>query len=96
MKMEYVKVREADGLTILSDGAGHTAAFEFVELYVLDGAEYAVLLQEGDDMVTILCFEEAAADGRERYYPVEDDGVFEELCRRFAADHGDEFDFESY
>ena len=93
MKMEFVKIKDADGLMILSDGQGNTAAFEFLEMYVLNGAEYAVLLQSDDDMVTILRFEEASADGRERYYPVEDDAVFDEIYASFAADHSDEFDF---
>ena len=77
----------------LSDGEGNTAAFEFLEMYARNGAEYAVLLQEGDDMVTILRFEENGPDGRERYYGVEDDGVFEELYASFVRDHADEFDF---
>ena len=93
MKMEFVKIRDADGMMILSDSEGNTAAFEFLELYAKDGAEYAVLLQEGDDMVTILRFEEKGADGRERYFIVDDDAVFEELYRAFMDDHGDEFDF---
>ena len=77
----------------LSDGEGNTAAFEFLEMYARNGAEYAVLLQEGDDMVTILRFEENAPDGREHYYTVEDDALFEELYDAFISDHGDEFDF---
>ena len=96
MKMELVKVRDADGLTVLSDGAGHTAEFEFLEMYVRDGREYAVLLQKGDDMVTILRFEENGADGKERYYTIEDDALFDALYRQFAADFGDEFDFMPY
>ena len=93
MKMELVKTGDADGLMILADGAGNTAAFEFLEMYVLDGAEYAVLLQNGDDMVTILRLEETDGGG-ERYYTVEDDDVFEEVYRRFMSDHEDEFSFE--
>ena len=91
--MDLVKIRDADGMMILSDEQGNTASFEFLEMYARDGEEYAVLLQSGDDMVTILRFEETAADGREHYYPVEDDALFEELYAAFAADHGDEFDF---
>ena len=91
--MELVKIRDMDGMMILADEEGNMAAFEFLELYVRDGREYAVLLQSGDDMVTILRFQEAAPGGKERYYTVEDDAVFEELYAAFVADHGDEFDF---
>lgn len=85
---------DADGLMILSDEEGNTASFEFLEMYVRDGAEYAVLLQSGDDMVTILRMEEAGEHGKERFFYVEDDGLFEDLYESFMADHGDEFDFE--
>lgn len=85
---------DADGLMILSDDEGNTGTFEFLEMYVRDGAEYAVLLQSGDDMVTILRMEEAGADGTERYYYVEDDDLFEDIYSSFMSDHGDEFDFE--
>lgn len=91
--MELVKTGETDGLMILADGEGNTAAFEFLEMYVLAGAEYAVLLQAGDDMVTILRFEEKGPDGREHYFTVEDDAVFEEVYRLFSMDHDDEFSF---
>ena len=92
--MEFIKVRDLDGMMELSDGEGNTAVFEFVELYARNGAEYAVLLQRGDDMVTILRFEESGADGREHYYVVEDDAVFDEVYAAFMRDHGDEFDFD--
>ncbi len=94
MKMELVKVRDTDGMTVLADEEGNTAEFEFVELYVRGGSEYAVLLQKGDDMVTIMRFEESGADGKERYYPIEDDALFDALFRQFAEDFGEEFDFE--
>ena len=92
--MEYVKVSDADGLMILSDEEGNTGAFEFLEMYVRDGAEYAVLMQSGDDMVTIPRMEESGADGKERYFYVDDDDIFEDIYESFMSDHGDEFDFE--
>ena len=93
MEMELIKIRDLDGTMLLSDRQGNTAEFEFVELYARDGAEYAVLLQSGDDMVTILRFEENGPDGIEHYYTVEDDALFDDLYAAFAADHADEFDF---
>lgn len=94
MKMEYIRIADEDGMMVLADEDGNTAAFEFLELYVRNGAEYAVLLQKGDDMVTILRLEEHGADGKERYFFVEDDDLFESLYDAFMQDHGDEFDFE--
>lgn len=94
MKMELVRIKDADGMMLLADEDGNTAEFEFVELYVREGSEYAVLLQKGDDMVTIMRFVEKGPDGKERYYPIEDDALFDELFRRFAEDFSDEFDFE--
>ena len=94
MKMELVKIKDADGLMVLSDEDGNTAEFEFLELYVRKGSEYAVLLQKGDDMVTIMRFDERSADGKERYYSIEDDALFDDLFRQFTEDFGDEFDFE--
>ena len=79
---------------ILSDEEGNTGAFEFLEMYVRDGAEYAVLLQPGDDMVTILRMEEMGADGKEHYFCVDDDDLFDDIYQSFMSDHGDEFDFE--
>lgn len=91
--MEFLKIKDVDGMMLLADKDGNTAEFEFVEMYARGGSEYAVLLQTGDDMVTILRFEEQGADGRERYYTVEDDDVFNAVYADFVRDHSDEFDF---
>lgn len=92
--MEFVKIKDRDGFIILSDDKGNTAEFEFIDMAVIDGTEYAVLLQTGDDMVTILRFEETAADGKEHYYTIDDDRVFEKVFSVFREEFGDEFDFE--
>lgn len=92
--MRFEKVSDKDGNIILADAEGNTAEFEFVEMSVFDGEEYAVLLEKGDDMVTILRFEENAPDGREYYYTVDDDDVFESVYEAFREEFGDEFDFE--
>ena len=92
--MELVKIKDKDGLIILSDNNGGTAEFEFIEMSVVDGNEYAVLLQTGDDMVTILRFEENTPDGKERYYTIDDDAIFEKVFNAFKEEFGDEFDFE--
>lgn len=91
--MELIKIKEKDGNMILADNSGASAEFEFIDMTVIDGAEYAVLLESGDDMVTIMRFEENAADGREHYYTVDDDGVFDKVYEIFRKEFGDEFDF---
>lgn len=92
--MEFVKIKEKDDSFILADKDGNTASFEFIDMAVVNGEEYAVLLQTGDDMVTILRFLEKAEDGREHYYTVDDDDVFNTVLEHFKEEFGDEFDFD--
>ena len=92
--MELIKTGEEGSLILLSDKNGNSAYFEFVEMIVVDNTEYAVLLEDGDDMVTIMRFEENGADGKEHYYSVDDDDVFEQVFSVFREEFADEFDFE--
>lgn len=92
--MELIKTGEEGSLILLSDKNSNSAYFEFVEMIVVDNEEYAVLLEDGDDMVTIMRFEENGADGKEHYYSVDDDEVFERVFSIFREEFADEFDFE--
>ncbi|MBQ2759780.1 MAG: DUF1292 domain-containing protein [Clostridia bacterium] len=92
--MELIKTGEEGSLLLLSDKNGNSAYFEFVEMIVVDNTEYAVLLEDGDDMVTIMRFEEKGADGKEHYYSVDDDEIFEQVFGIFKEEFADEFDFE--
>ena len=92
--MELIKTGEEGSLILLSDKKGNSAYFEFVEMIVVDNVEYAVLLEEGDDMVTIMRFEEKGTDGKEHYYSVDDDDIFEQVFSVFREEFADEFDFE--
>lgn len=92
--MELVKTGEKESLFILADKNGNNGLFEFIEMVVVDGVEYAVLLEDGDDMVTIMRYEENASDGKEHYFTVDDDGVFEKVFNIFKEEFADEFDFE--
>lgn len=83
--MDY-KNKGKNGEIILSDGKNE-AEFEFLEMYVLDGQEYAVLLQAGDDMVTIMKFTEADGKSPEIYSEIEDDEIFNTLLSMYEEDN---------
>ena len=83
--MDY-KNKGKNGEIILSDGRNE-AEFEFLEMYVLDGQEYAVLLQAGDDMVTIMKFTEADGKSPEIYSEIEDDEIFDTLLSMYEEDN---------
>lgn len=82
--MDFVN-KGKNGEIILSDGKNE-AEFEFLEMYVLDGQEYAVLLEEGDDMVTIMKFTESDGKSPEIYSEIEDDAVFDKILSMYEED----------
>lgn len=83
--MDYIN-KGKNGEIILSDGKNE-AEFEFLEMYVLDGQEYAVLLQAGDDMITIMKFTEADSKSPEIYSEIEDDEIFNMLLSMYEEDN---------
>ena len=83
--MDY-KNKGKNGEIILSDGKNE-AEFEFLEMYVLDGQEYAVLLQAGDDMITIMKFTEADGKSPEIYSEIEDDEIFDKILSMYEEDN---------
>lgn len=83
--MEYIN-KGKDGDIILTDGKNE-AVFEFLEMYVLDGEEYAVLLETGDDMITIMKFTESDGKNPEKYSEIEDDSIFDEILSMFEEDN---------
>ena len=83
--MDYIN-KGKDGEIILTDGKNE-AAFEFVEMYVLDGEEYAVLLEIGEDMITIMKFTEANGKSPEIYSEIEDDEIFEKILSMYEEDN---------
>ena len=85
--MDYVN-KGKDGEVILSDGKNE-AAFDFIEMYVLDGQEYAVLCEVGDDMVTIMKFTESDGKTPEKYSEIEDDSIFEKILSMYENDIDD-------
>ena len=83
--MEYIN-KGTNGDIILTDGTNE-AEFEFLEMYVLDGREYAVLLEAGDDMITIMQFTEATDKNPEKYSEIEDDEIFEKILTLYEEDN---------
>ena len=83
--MDYVN-KGKNGEIILSDGKNE-AVFEFLEMYVLDGQEYAVLLENGDDMVTIMKFTESDGKSPEIYSEIVDDEIFDKLLSMYEEDN---------
>ena len=83
--MDYVN-KGKNGEVILTDGKNE-AEFEFLEMYVLDGQEYAVLLEAGDDMITIMKFTESDGKKPEIYSEIEDEEIFEKLLSMYEEDN---------
>ena len=82
--MDYINIGK-NGECILSDGKNQ-AEFDFLEMYVLDGKEYAVLQQSDDDMITIMRFFEAEGKNPERYSEIEDDEIFNNILALYNED----------
>ncbi len=83
--MDYVN-KGKNGEIILTDGKNE-GEFEFLEMYVLDGQEYAVLLEAGDDMITIMKFTESDGKSPEIYSEIEDDEIFDKLLLMYEQDN---------
>lgn len=79
--MEYIKTAEKDDMICLSDGKNR-GWFEFAEMCVVDGKEYAALIQQGEDFPLIMELCENR-DGKECYLSIDDDEIFEKVCAVF-------------
>lgn len=77
--MVFQKTEEKGELFRLVSPDGRSAWFEFLEMAVVDGAEYAALLETGDDAPVVLRLCEDPAGGAERYETVEDEALFERV-----------------
>lgn len=89
--MVFKKTGESNGFTILSDTDGNTALFDFIEMTAVGGCEYAAMCEaDTGEPVILRMLEDGAA---ETYETVDDDDVFERVCRAFAEEFPDEFDF---
>lgn len=82
--MEYVN-KGKDGEIILSYG-NEEIHCEFLEMYAVDGEEYAVLLEDGSEEVLLMKFNESDGKNPESFSEIEDDAVFEKVWKLFEAD----------
>ncbi len=82
--MMYIKTGEKDGFLILNDEHGNRAYFEFMEMAVVNGREYAALVETATDDLIILEFHESK-DGNESYTVIEDDNEFEQVAAVFET-----------
>ncbi len=89
--MIFKKTGERDGFTVLSDDDGNTALFDFIEMTAVGGCEYAALCEADTGDIVILRI--AEDDAAETYETVDDDDVFERVCRAFSEEFPDDFDF---
>ncbi len=81
--MDFIN-KGKNGEIILSDGKDE-ARFEFLEMYVLDSQEYAVLLSE-DDEIIVMKFTESEGNTPEIYSVIEDDDIFEKIVSLYECD----------
>lgn len=88
---------ESDAIITLYDEDGNPVDFVFLDLIMLHGEEYVVLLGDtGDsDEITILHLDsEDNADEDLDYSGVEDEGVLSEVFEIFRQRNSDRFNFE--
>ena len=90
--MLFKKTGERDGFTVLSDECGNTATFDFIEMTSIDGNEYAALCETDTGDLVILRIAEDGTD--EAYATVDNDEVFDRVCKAFASEFPEEFDFD--
>lgn len=88
---------ENDAIITLYDEDGNPVDFEFLDLIMLRGEEYVVLLGDAgeSDEVTILHLDGEEADGEDLDYSgVEDEGILNEVFEIFRQRNADRFNFE--
>lgn len=85
--VEFVKTGEKEDMIRLSDGK-NSAWFEFVEMTVVDGDEFVALVEQGEDEPVILRLCED--DGKEKYYTVDDDALFDRVLAALEENMDDE------
>ena len=82
--MEYIN-KGKNGEIILAYGKEEIHC-EFLEMYVVDGEEYAVLLEDGSEEVLLMKFKEGDGKNPECFSEIEDDTLFEKVWQLFEAD----------
>ena len=91
---------DAPELLAFTDQDGNVVKFQICDCIEYEGRDYAVLLpeegsEEDNGMVYIFEVVEELDSDTDTYVGVEDQSVIDAVYEIFAANHKDEFDFES-
>ena len=86
---------ELEDVIVLEDEDGNEIEFELGDKLVYEGKEYVVLLplEEDDNGIVILEYQEGGDEEGDLYLDVEDENVLNAVFDMFKEKYADEFDF---
>ena len=86
---------ELEDVIVLEDEDGNEIEFELGDKLVYEGKEYVVLLplEEDDNGIVILEYQEGGDEEGDLYLDVEDEEVLNAVFDMFKEKYADEFDF---
>ena len=86
---------ELEDVIVLEDEDGNEIEFELGDKLVYEGKEYVVLLplEEDDNGIVILEYQEGGDEEGDLYLDVEDESVLNAVFDMFKEKYADEFDF---
>ena len=86
---------ELEDVIVLEDEDGNEIEFELGDKLVYEGKEYVVLLplEEDDNGIVILEYQEGGDEEGDLYLDVEDEDVLNAVFDMFKEKYADEFDF---
>ena len=86
---------ELDEVIVLEDEDGNEIEFELGDKLVYEGKEYVVLLplEEDDNGIVILEYQEGGDEEGDLYLDVEDEDVLDAVFNKFKEAYQDEYDF---
>ena len=86
---------ELEEVIVLEDEDGNEIEFELGDKMVYEGKEYVVLLplEEDDNGIVILEYQEGGDEEGDLYLDVEDENVLNAVFDMFKEKYADEFDF---
>ena len=86
---------ELEEVIVLEDEDGNEVEFELGDKVVYEGKEYVVLLplEEDDNGIVILEYQEGGDEEGDLYLEVEDEDVLNAVFDMFKEKYADEFDF---
>jgi uncharacterized protein YrzB (UPF0473 family) len=86
---------ELEDVIVLEDEDGNEIEFELGDKLVYEGKEYVVLLplEEDDNGIVILEYQEGGDEEGDLYLDVEDEDILNAVFDMFKEKYADEFDF---